>query len=491
MREERFIFSVSHVESNNPQLPSASPSLLSETKEQISLKQAIKDLALDTLPTFCYYGSTVLINAFNLYFAGLSGDPDLTSAVGLSNTWVSATSIYLIIGLNIGNSAICSQAVGAKQYYLAGLALHRALITRLLIAIATYPLLFFSEDIFRLFGVEDNIAKDAGLLCKLQFGVVLSYVFYDTLKSLLMAYNLYTPFIFIQIAGTAAHWGFLVLFINRLDLGIVGFCAALTSSYCLMLVLLLAYILIKKPCKESLFCFTGKSFKHLFSQIKQEVPIGAVIYLDFAAFEVAVLFSGSYPPVELASQILMYNVMVIMTLFPLSLNTVLTTYLGNAIGESNVKRTRTYIKAGIILGIVFIVVEAPSLFFLSDDFARIFTSDQQVIDITRGIEKIYSIVTIADFTQLIMTSILRGIGKEALSCIIFATGYYLLGLPLAFVLGNVRKGYARGLWYGIITGIVFNGIVTTIAVCRVDVHKQATIIARRIEENKEKLSIVE
>ncbi len=134
-----------------------------------------------------------------------------------------------------------------------------------------------------------------------------------------------------------------------------------------------------------------------------------------------------------------------MTLIPLRLNSTLTTYIGNAIGESNLVKLKRFIESGLILSALLILIEAPIMFFFCDTISMIFTTDAQVLDITRTLLKMYGIATIADFTQLVMSSILRGIGKEHVACLIFVIGNYVIGLPTGFVIGPICLGTYN--WY--------------------------------------------
>ena len=462
---------------------------LMANKGGFTLRQALKDLSFDSFPTFVFYLSNMLIWTFNLYYAGEHGDAALTSAVGLTNTWMGATTFYIIYGLNIGTTAICSQALGAGQFRVAGLIFHRALLMRIMIAVVLYPLQFFAGDMFNLFGVEDQVAADAGIFCRYQIGVVFLIIIYDTLKSLLMANGIYTPFIFIQIIGIVAHWFLLLLFVDKLKFGVLGFCAAMTSTYLVLVVLLIGYILFAKPCKESLFFFRKDSYRGIFKQLKEELPIGAILYLDFAAEQMSVMLSGVYPSDQLAAQILNYNVISMMTLIPLGLNSTLTTYIGNAIGESNIIKLKRFIESGLILSGVLILIECPILYFFCDKFAQIFTRDPSVLVLTKTLLEMYAFGAIADFIQLVMSSILRGIGKEKIACLIFVAGNYMIGLPAGFVLGTILQGYTKGMFTGILMGMVFNAIATTIATVTVDLRRQSERISLKIEK-KLKLGIL-
>lgn len=456
--------------------------LSTNEEKPLPLGTAVKELFLDTIPTFAFYLSNVLIWAFNYYYAGQLGDADLTSAIGLASTWLGATSFFVILGLNVGTTASCSQSMGAKQYRIVGITFHRALITRFIIAFGTYPVVFFSEHVFKLFGVEDSVAEEAGLFCQCQIIVIIFTVLYDTFKSFLMAHNIYTPFIYIQTISVISHWFLLGYIMKIIECKVVAFSVAMSITYILLFALLILYIIVKNPCQETLFFFKKDSFRGLFKQFKEEAPIGAILYLDFAAFEFATLIAGSYSSVQLAAQILNYNVMGVMVLLPLGLNATLTTYVGNAIGEGHIHKTQQYMKAGYILTAIFVIIEAPALFFLNEPFAELYSTDHEVIDATKNAERIYAASIIADFTTLVMTSILRGIGKEHTACIIFATGYYLIGLPLAFVFGTLREGYTSGIWLGLAIGYSFNAIATTIAVIRVSLSHQAQRISLRISQ---------
>lgn len=112
----------------------------------------------------------------------------------------------------------------------------------------------------------------------------------------------------------------------------------------------------------------------------------------------------------------------------------------------------------------------------------IFSDDTQVLAITRTLLKMYAIATIADFTQLVMSSILRGVGKEHIACFIFVIGNYVIGLPTGFVLGTLYEKYTVGMFTGIIVGMTFNAVATTIALVTVNLKRQSERISIKIEK---------
>lgn len=60
--------------------------------------------------------------------------------------------------------------------------------------------------------------------------------------------------------------------------------------------------------------------------------------------------------------------------------------------------------------------------------------------------------------------------------------YYLVGVPLAFLLGFVLHFNAKGLWMGSLTGSVLQVIILTVVTVLTDWQKEATKARVRIVE---------
>eukprot|EP00331_Platyophrya_macrostoma_P016645 CAMPEP_0176472120 /NCGR_PEP_ID=MMETSP0127-20121128/41565_1 /TAXON_ID=938130 /ORGANISM="Platyophrya macrostoma, Strain WH" /LENGTH=164 /DNA_ID=CAMNT_0017866951 /DNA_START=310 /DNA_END=801 /DNA_ORIENTATION=+ len=160
----------------------------------------------------------------------------------------------------------------------------------------------------------------------------------------------------------------------------------MSITYLLSSILLILYIKWKKPCEESFFWPNSESFMKLLPQFKQEIPIGSTAYLEGVAFEGVVIIAGQFPPFELGAQVVAFCEQVVAFCVTasafqaiLGLLMVLTSALGNAMGEKDYIKAGKIRKAALLYVIIVLCIEAPVLLIFKEQIIEFFTNDPQVI----------------------------------------------------------------------------------------------------------------
>jgi len=97
-----------------------------------------------------------------------------------------------------------------------------------------------------------------------------------------------------------------------------------------------------------------------------------------------------------------------------------------------------------------------------------------------GICTIYMFALPADFSQVVLGGYIRGIGEEKIGMYSFMICFYGIGLPFAFVLGNILDLEARGLWMGLTIGLYSIFIVNVVIIWRADLRVLMVMIEERI-----------
>ncbi|RZK78865.1 MAG: MATE family efflux transporter, partial [Pedobacter sp.] len=89
----------------------------------------------------------------------------------------------------------------------------------------------------------------------------------------------------------------------------------------------------------------------------------------------------------------------------------------------------------------------------------IYTEDKAVIDIAAQLLIIAGFFQLFDGTQVVGLGILRGIGDVNVPTIITFVAYWIIGIPLAYVLGMVLNLGVNGIWYGLTFGLLTASIL--------------------------------
>ena len=132
-------------------------------------KLFFKDFSFKFLPVTAVFLIYILTTFLNILFASHSKGPekdDLLSGVGIGNILYNMVGVSVCFGMASALDTLCTQAYGARLYYLMGCYFNRA---RVILSIVFVPIFFFmcfTEQFFLLIGQKPEIAYHAGNYCR-------------------------------------------------------------------------------------------------------------------------------------------------------------------------------------------------------------------------------------------------------------------------------------------------------------------------------------
>jgi MATE family multidrug resistance protein len=99
-------------------------------------------------------------------------------------------------------------------------------------------------------------------------------------------------------------------------------------------------------------------------------------------------------------------------------------------------------------------VSAMVLFIAHDHIARLYSNDPVVQAMTSGLLVLAGVFQIGDGLQVGAAGALRGFRDTRIPMLLNLVAYWLIGFPLAYGLGVAAHLGPRGVWWGLIAGIV-------------------------------------
>jgi len=212
-----------------------------------------------------------------------------------------------------------------------------------------------------------------------------------------------------------------------------------------------------------------------------------MIYLEWITYEIVLVFAGSYSPEQMGAQVLIFTVLGFVYNIAIGVGVTLNAFVGNSIGEKDVIKTKKLLMSALVIGIVFFIPMDFVIYFCKDQISSFFTTNKEILEILDEILDIYIIAMPADCMQFLVGSYIRAIGKGDMGSICFVFWYYLIGLPLAFILGNVLHYYDRGLWIGLSIGIYCVLISFAVIVINTNLRDQVAIVNERMMKDESSL----
>ena len=150
---------------------------------------------------------------------------------------------------------------------------------------------------------------------------------------------------------------------------------------------------------------------------------------------------------------------------PLGVGAAAAVSVGHAIGAGDPARARSAGWLALALGTGFMVCAGVVFLVAPGPLIALYTHDPRVLAVGPSLLWIAAAFQIFDGIQTVSTGALRGLGETRVPMIANLVGYWVLGLPLGFILCFVLKWGIYGMWIGLTLALI---VIATDAAVRVE-----------------------
>lgn len=183
------------------------------------------------------------------------------------------------------------------------------------------------------------------------------------------------------------------------------------------------------------------------------LPASLQMLCEVAAFSSAGLLMGHFGPTALAAHQIAITCAATSFMIPLGLSMALTVRIGEAHGAGEIHRLRPILISGWILSAGFALAAASFFLLLGKPLAAFFIDAPHVITLTATLLIIVGIFQIFDSIQVASAAMLRGLHDARIPAIMGFVAYWLVGLPVAYLLAFHTPLAAAGVWWGLAAGL--------------------------------------
>jgi multidrug resistance protein, MATE family len=364
------------------------------------------------------------------------------------------------IGLLSSIAVLASQAFGARQSRETGEVLRHGLVVAVLMGVFTAVTAAGLGPFLHLFGQPvEVITESRGYLILFGASVLPALVFHAG-KQFCEALN--RPWVpaMIMLGGVVlnvllnwvliyGHWG-------APALGLVGAGWASLIARFVMGLGLLYYIARApvfhefKPVRWLAALDLGR-FRRLF---KLGMPVAAQHLLEVSAFAFAALMMGWISADAIAAHQIAITCAATTFMFALGIGMAVCIRVGHAWGAGQFARMRRIGVVGIFLAGAIMALFAVIFVMAGQSIARGFIISPTVVALGAQLLIIAAIFQVADGIQIAAISGLRGQNDVRVPAMIAMLSYWIIAVPLGYVLAFRREMGAVGIWIGLATGLV-------------------------------------
>lgn len=208
---------------------------------------------------------------------------------------------------------------------------------------------------------------------------------------------------------------------------------------------------------------TINSFKIDFAKIKYQLKVGITSgfqgFFEVAIFMAAATFMGHLGAIELAAHQIAIN--------PASCTYMMVTGIaaaggirvGGFLGDN--EKVKTAGTASLLIGFGFMAVCCFLMIIGNDFLAKLYIKDPQVLALASQLIIIAGIFQLSDGIQAVCLGNLRGLADVNYPTIVTFISYWLVGLPVCYVLAFIMNMGPVGIWIGLCVGLTVSALALT------------------------------
>ncbi|XP_038718729.1 protein DETOXIFICATION 27-like [Tripterygium wilfordii] len=416
-------------------------------------------------------------------FAGHLGDLEL-AAISIANNVVVGFDFGLLLGMASALETLCGQAFGAKKYHMLGVYMQRSWIVLFLCCILLLPLYLFASPILKIFGQPSDIAELSGVASIWMIPLHFSFAFQFPLQRFLQSQLKNMVIAWVSVAALLMHVFVSWLFVYKLQLGLVGTAVTLNFSWWVLVFGLLGYTIFG-GCPHTWAGFSIEAFSGLWEFTKLSAASGVMLCLENWYYRILILMTGNLQNAEIAVDALSICMtingweMMIPFAFFAGTGVRVANELGAGNGRGAKTATMVAVSTSMVIGIFFWLL----IVIFHNDIGLIFSSSHNVLEAVNQLSILLAFTVLLNSVQPVLSGVAVGSGWQSYVAYINLGCYYLIGVPLGFVMGWVFDQGVMGIWAGMIFGgTAIQTLILAIITYRCDWDKEAEKASMHVQK---------
>ncbi|HEY1496171.1 MAG TPA: MATE family efflux transporter [Candidatus Solibacter sp.] len=372
-------------------------------------------------------------------------------------------------GMLLGMDTLVSQAFGARDDD----ACHRTFLNGLWIALLLAPvvalLLALTIPALRVTGTNPDVLNLlAPFLRALLWGIP-PLLFFTAFRRYLQAQNIVRPITFAVVSANIVnfagnwllmygHWG-----APRMGLEGSGISTSFSRLY-IALVLLIAVRRHERRLGNRIFHIDWRpDFPGIHRLLALGFPSAMQILFEGAVFAVVTVLASHLDEFSLAAHGIAVNVISITYMVPLGISSAAAVRVGQAIGRKDPRGIAVAGWTALLLAALFMGSAGLGFTIAPRWIARLYTPDAAVIAAGVTLLRIAALFQIFDGLQVVATGALRGLGDTRTPAYAHLIGYWIFGMPVAWLLCFHYGWGVSGIWVGLTIALVMIGLILIFA----------------------------
>jgi MATE family multidrug resistance protein len=431
-----------------------------------SYKESIRQTFLLSYPVIIGQLGVIMMGVVDSIMVGSLGAAPLAAASLSGGIFIL---IFIIgIGISISVTPLVAISVGARDYQQCGMYFRQSLVVNFFTGLILMLITILSADLLKYFNQPADVVVLAESYLRILGLSILPASIFHSFKQMIEGLSIMKPAMIITIAANlinaAVNWVLIYGNFGFPALGLDGAGWATFLSRVFMAAALMIYVMNKSYFKQYdiRFDFRELDIPVIKKILRLGLPSGVQYFFEVGAFSFAAIMVGWLGTVQLAAHQIALNLASISFMAILGISAAGGIRVGNAVGERDIQKIRLAGFTALGLGGAFMFFSGLIFIFMRHKLPYIYIDDPDVHIYASSLLIIAALFQISDGVQAVGIGVLRGLTDVKGPTIITFIAYWIIGLPIGYLLGFILNMNVLGIWIGLMLGLTASAIMLSL-----------------------------
>lgn len=392
-------------------------------------------------------------------FLGRIGPTEQAAGILSNNLYVLL--LVFAIGMSYATTPLVTAAHDKKDLVKKASLFKNSLFLNAAVAIVCFMILFLASDLLNHMQQPPEVAALAVPFFDVLIFSMIPVSFFFACKQYCEGLSNTRMALIISVSGNIINIILNYCFIyGKLGFPELGYIGSAWASFCARLFMGAAFLFLvfKSPITREInlvYKQVHVNWKELFELWRIGFNSAMQFTFEVAAFAIAGLMAGSFGKEQIDAHGIALSLAAFTYMFGSGISSAATIRIGIYSAQKNWQEIKNASRSAIAL--VLMVMGSFGLFFLllHSYLPMAFSMEPQIIALASTLLIIAAMFQLFDGVQVTVIGILRGLGDVNAPTIITLIGYWIIALPLAYVLAFTFKMETVGIWIGLLASLVF------------------------------------
>lgn len=433
--------------------------LIFQLVKQMTFKQHIKSTISLAVPVAIGQLGHVMLGVVDTLMVGRLGAVQL-AASSLVNSLLILILIFGM-GMSVAVTPLVAISKGSDDNKECGLIHNQALIVNFIFSLILCGFSIIASEFIGYLNQPTEVILYAKSYMKIMSFSMIPLMIFLTYKQFFDGLSITKPGMFVAIISNLINViGNYILIFGKFGfpaLGLDGAGIASFSTRLFMAILIIFYFYRSKKFKQySSIKFTFRIDKKIAKKIFiTGLPTGFQMFFEVGAFSFAAVMIGWLGANQLAAHQIAISMASVTFMIVLGISSAATIRVGNFLGQKNLEHVRKAIYASILLGVSLMAFFGLTFIIFNKELPTLFITNRKVIEYSSTLLIIAAFFQIFDGTQAVSLGVLRGLIDVKIPMYLAFISYWIISIPLSYLLGFVFNFGVSGVWVSLSIGLIF------------------------------------